>query len=274
MANYIHLTGNNNPIPPNSLIYRKPTNNVGGWSYAARPDAEDSKFYELNGMWFYVVEDSVELASLIGFISNGIISIIDKDGITKSIPVNNIVTTRVNDMNGMFQDNSSFNSPIGNWDVSNVVNMKNMFHSSSRYGTPFHQPIGNWDTGNVVTMEGMFAGAIFNMDIGNWDVQNVTTMKNMFAANERFNKPIGNWNVHNVTDMSGMFSGIGLGFNQDIGNWAVHNVTNMAGMFNQNMYFNQDLSSWCVSSVTNHANFDTNTIQWTLPKPNFNNPPC
>jgi surface protein len=47
---------------------------------------------------------------------------------------------------------SSFNQPIGNWDVSNVTNMDGMFWRNSA----FNQPISNWDVGNVTDMGFMF----------------------------------------------------------------------------------------------------------------------
>ena len=206
------------------MIYEKPTNNVGGWSYAARPEAEDSKFYELDGEWLYVVKDKAELESLrdqgtwmTSTDPNQLVSITDKDNITKSIPMNNLVTTRVSDMSGLFNLQSNFNQYINNWDVQNVTNMYEMFYNTS-----------------------------FNQNIG-WDVSNVTSMSGMFR-NSPFNKPIENWDVQNVGDM--------------------------IQMFYDNSVFNQDLSSWCVSSVTNHIAFDTGATSWTLPKPNFANPPC
>ena len=42
----------------------------------------------------------------------------------------------------------------------------------------FNQPIGNWNVSNVKTMKEMFEGANdFNHDISNWDVSKVTNIK-------------------------------------------------------------------------------------------------
>ena len=40
-------------------------------------------------------------------------------------------------------------------------------------------------------------------------------------------------------------------------------------MFYNAQNFNQDLSSWDVSNVQEYWDFDADTPQWTLPKPNF-----
>jgi surface protein len=58
-------------------------------------------------------------------------------------------------------------------------------------------------------------------------------------------------------------------FDGDLSDWDTSKVTNMFGMFADAQSFNQDISEWNVSNVTNYDNFDYNTPQWTLPKPNF-----
>ena len=66
--------------------------------------------------------------------------------------------------------------------------------------------IGDWDVSNVTNMIQLFEGArSFNQPLNNWNVSNVTNMKFMFLDATSFNQPLNNWNVSNVTDMDSMF---------------------------------------------------------------------
>lgn len=151
---------------------------------------------------------------------------------------------------------NTFNQPIGNWDVSSVTDMSNMFFASE-----FNQPIGNWDVSSVTDMSYMFAGRMymigsqpqffyyhtpFDHPIDSWDVSSVTTMRGMFTYS-RFEQPIGNWDVSSVTNMNSMFS-FNSSFNEPIGNWDVSSVTNMAGIFFYSP-FNFPLIDWCVPNL-------------------------
>ena len=108
-------------------------------------------------------------------------------------------TTRITDMNSMFQNANSFNQDIGNWDVSNVTNMHSMFYG----GIPFSTDIGNWDVSSVTDMSYMFFGnGELNAPIGNWDVSNVTNMQSMFENNNEINQDLSSWAVDNVTQCS------------------------------------------------------------------------
>jgi surface protein len=178
-----------------------------------------------------------------------------------------VCTTKISDMSKLFRCNSGFNQPIGNWDVSNVTNMQEMFskivlNDSGFYDSwcdennldedfVFNQDISNWDVSNVTNMDAMLTGQnFFNQAVGNWDVSNVTHMNYMFNDAHSFNQPIGDWDVSNITYMGYMFYNA-HSFNQPIGDWDVSNVIYMGYMFFDVSSFNQDLSNWDVSNVTN-----------------------
>ena len=150
-------------------------------------------------------------------------------------------TTRITDLGSLFMNTSSLFDNIGNWDVSNVTNMNNMFYNVFPAG--------------------------YNQDIGNWDVSNVTDMQGMFWEASAFNQDIGNWDVSSVTDMGVMFNEA-TDFNQDIGDWDVSNVTAMYSMFYEASAFNQDLNGWCVSNFSSAPyGFSTNSALTAIDYP-------
>ena len=54
----------------------------------------------------------------------------------------------------------------------------------------FNQPLDNWNVSNVINMSGMFEGAeSFNQPLNNWNVSNVTDMRGLFFGAESFNQP-------------------------------------------------------------------------------------
>ena len=73
---------------------------------------------------------------------------------------------------------------ISGWNTSQVTWMDGLFSlSSHRYGedkidySEFNENISNWDVSNVISMRKMFHGASsFNQNISSWDVSNVTDM--------------------------------------------------------------------------------------------------
>ena len=175
-------------------------------------------------------------------------------------------TSSVTDMSLMFYNATAFNQNLSSWDTSNVTIMTQMFYNAQS----FNQSIANWNTSSVTDMSLMFYNAIsFNQNLSSWDTSNVTIMTQMFYNTTAFNQNLSSWDTSNVTNMYGMFRAA-TAFNQSIANWNTSSVTDMTIMFYSATAFNQDLSSWDVSSVANYANFDYNTPQWTLPKPNFN----
>jgi len=88
------------------------------------------------------------------------------------------------DMGSLFEGRTTFNQPVGSWDVSGATSMKKMFKNASS----FNQPIGGWVTSSVIDMTEMFAGATaFARDISGWDVDQVATYTDMFDGADAFN---------------------------------------------------------------------------------------
>jgi hypothetical protein len=69
-------------------------------------------------------------------------------------------------------------------------------HSSS-----FDQPVGQWNVSQVQRLTGIFGNTSFNRPLATWDVSRVQLLTMAFGLNKEFNQPIGNWNVSQVTDI-------------------------------------------------------------------------
>ena len=138
----------------------------------------------------------------------------------ENIHLGDIDVSNINDFERLFW--YSFRkdfSGIGNWDVSHVITMKEMFLGAKN----FNEPIGNWDVSKVVRMDGMFKDcSSFNQDISRWDVSRVVDMSEMFAYCEKFNQRLAKWDIRNVRDFSGMFKDA-KAFNQDLESWSQKN---------------------------------------------------
>jgi surface protein len=217
--------------------------------------------------WFAIVNDSTKsnITSYAQNNSTGIIYFTLPGGGSARIPFNNMVTTLVTDMSGMFGNANTFNKPIGSWDLSNVNNMDQMFNGA----TSFNQPIGSWNVSNDTSMNYMFnAATSFNQPLGSWNVSKVTSMSYMFSSASSFNQPVENWNVSKVTNMSSMFENANV-FNQPLENWNVSKVTNMNYMFGNATSFNQNINSWNVSNVTNMNNMFSNATAFNQPIGNW-----
>ena len=103
--------------------------------------------------WFAIVDNTTKsnITDYAKNIQSGITFFTPPISLTP-IPFDNIVTTLVTDMFNMFTGASSFNQPIGNWDVGNVTSMRSMFSQA----TSFNQNIGSWNVSNVTDMTDIF----------------------------------------------------------------------------------------------------------------------
>lgn len=154
----------------------------------------------------------------------------------------------------------TFYPPIGEWDVSRVTDMSDLFR---RWRT-FNQPIGTWETAQVESMTNMFFGAhVFNAPIQAWDTRRVTDMSSMFEHALAFNQPIGNWDTRCVTDMTSMFAAART-FDQPIG-FATGVVRSMSHMFAGAHAFNRAVP-FNTASLTNTTGMfsDTRSFDQTL----------
>ena len=79
-----------------------------------------------------------------------------------------------------------------------------------RYCISFDQYIGDWDVTNVVNMRAMFRDAtVFNQDISLWNVTNSSSANfdNMFRDATKFAQHVRVWNLGNTSAISNMFNG-------------------------------------------------------------------
>ena len=74
--------------------------------------------------------------------------------------------------------------PIGEWDVSQVTDMNQIFYGKNY----FNRDISKWDVSSATNMQSMFnSAASFNSDISKWDMSSATNIHNMFKAATSFN---------------------------------------------------------------------------------------
>jgi surface protein len=203
--------------------------------------------------WFAVV-DNRSLSEITSYARTNNSSHFTPQGETKPVIFNNIVTTLMTNMSGMFSNALTFNQPISSWDTARVTDMSIMFSGAKA----FNQLIGGWNTSSVINMRAMFVDtASFNQEISGWNTTNVVNMSFMFAVTMAFNRPIGSWNTANVSIMEGMFDRANA-FNQPIGSWNTAKVDRMGIMFRGAVVFNQPIGSWNTNRVTDMSNmFDS-----------------
>jgi surface protein len=68
----------------------------------------------------------------------------------------------------MFYAATSFNQPIGNWNIANVIDIFGMFQNA----TAFNQDIGSWNTGSVTGFNSMFRSATsFSQNLSSWPLR-------------------------------------------------------------------------------------------------------
>lgn len=170
----------------------------------------------------------------------------------------------------------TFDRPLGNWSVSKVTNMSDMFYGCQG----MNQDLSKWDVSKVTNLYNMFFGCSAynngaNTDVNpitgrsgmnGWDVSAVvgttsitTGLAAMFAGCSSFNRPLSDWNVANCKMFRGVFSSC-IALKQSFGTWNMGNALNADGMF----------SSSDINDTGTSTNYDNTLIGWAAQtlKPN------
>lgn len=128
-------------------IYLKPN----GVTIAAQPTAEKGAWHSFMGKDYYVAVDYADLVSVVsvykGLTGSGeVFANLNRDGQTKSIPLNQVVTTFVDTFvsgayfSAIFYEAKVFNQDISSWDTGNVADMSHLFS----YCVVFKQDLSSW----------------------------------------------------------------------------------------------------------------------------------
>lgn len=122
------------------------------------------------------------------------------------------------DTEGFFQGAVNFNSTATDApDLSETTSLAYAFTGA----TSFNGPIGNWDVSGVTSLASTFEGASsFNQDVSNWNVSQVTTLRGVFGGASSFNQPLNSWDVSSVWHFGIAFEGASS-FDQDLSRWDI-----------------------------------------------------
>ncbi|WP_166667245.1 BspA family leucine-rich repeat surface protein [Companilactobacillus nuruki] len=169
----------------------------------------------------------------------------------KSLNLSNFNTSNVIDMNSMIYNCKSLTYlNISNFDTSKVTDMRLMLGYNSKLSD---LDVSNFDTSKVTDMSGMFDNDenIKELDVSNFNTSKVTNMSRMFAITYFNSLNLSNFDTSKVTDMNHMFySASGLK-SLDLRNFDTSKVTDMSYMFNSTMNLTDlNLSSFDTSKVT------------------------
>lgn len=175
---------------------------------------------------------------------------------------------------GMFCNPRLTRISFDNIDTSNVTSMNGMFNGVASTSLD----LSSFDTSKVTDMTWMFAQCpnLTSLDVSGFNTSNVTEMSEMFADCENLKElDLSNFNTKNITNMGSMFYKCTNLTSLDLSGFDTSNVTNMYSMFSEcsnlaNIYVG---SKWSTEKVTNDGhmfeycemlpNFDFNTTDVT-----------
>lgn len=156
--------------------------------------------------------------------------------------LNDIDTSNITSMKGLFSKINGFRGNISNWDVSKVTDMESMFYDCPQFD--FTQ-IEDWDVSSLKYANWIFEDcANMNADFSKWNVKNLKEACGMFKDCDDYEgNGLENWKIDSLLNSSDMFYGC-IKFNGNLSNWNMTNVDILDHMFYRCYKFNQDLSNW------------------------------
>ena len=175
----------------------------------------------------------------------------------KNIELDNVYTTNVEDMRGIFyRANNVVKLDISKFDTSNVTSMILSFYEmislENIEGTE------NLNTSSVLNMKGMFfdCNSLISLDVSSFDTSKVTDMSYMFReCYNLISLDISSFDTSKVTDMSNMFWQCYTLTSLDVSNFDTSSVTSMGGMFGS-----KDNFKMAIEEIKGLEKFDTKNV--------------
>ena len=171
--------------------------------------------------------------------------------------MNNLDTSNVTDMSGMFFGCSSLTSiNLTGLDTSNVINMKDMFMDCTLLT---NVDITGLNTSKVTSMRRMFmrCNNIQNLDLSNWDTSNVENMSMMFCrCTSLTNLNLSGWNTAKVDGMMQMFDRCTSLTDLDLSSFDTGIVRSYSGMLSEvtaNVYIGDKWNTNMTESRTSYS---------------------
>ena len=171
--------------------------------------------------------------------------------------MNNLDTSNVTDMSGMFSRCSSLTSiNLTGLDTSNVINMQDMFMDCTLLT---NVDITGLNTSKVTSMRRMFmrCNNIQNLDLSNWDTSNVENMSMMFCrCTSLTNLNLSGWNTAKVDGMMQMFDRCTSLTDLDLSSFDTGIVRSYSGMLSEvtaNVYIGDKWNTNMTESRTSYS---------------------
>ena len=104
-------------------------------------------------------------------------------------------TSLITNMDGLFKDRSTFNKNLGQWNLTNVTSVREMFYGASSFNNDTISATALPPPSSMLQSNAALSSASAQPSLNDWDVSQVTDMGFMFYGASVFNQDIGSWDV-------------------------------------------------------------------------------